>query len=545
MEKVVVYIVCIALVFSGCNKESAYSGKKIFRYNVAEGITSLDPAAASRLENISAVNQMFNGLVQMDDALNIVPCIAQSWEILDSGLRYRFHLKDSVFFHKHSLFGKDSTRLVVASDFQYSFNRLLNPEVLSAGKWVMNAVARNTDGALQIKTPDRLTLDIYLKEKFPPFLGILSMMYCSVVPKEIAEHYGSEFRANPIGTGPFSFKFWKENTKLVMLKNALYFEKDEQGNTYPYLDAVAISFIKDQEVSFLKFIKGEFDFLSGLQGSYKDELLTQEGELSKEYSSSIHFFRSPYLNTEYLGFLLEDIDGRTSPVQIKEIRKAINYGFDRVKMVRYLRNGIGFPAVAGFVPKGLPSFTTEKVTGYSYQVDSVRTLLEKAGYSEGKGLEPIELNTTPQYLDLCEYIQHQLGEFGIPIKVVVNQAATNNELIANSRVSFFRKSWVGDYPDAENYLSLFRSNNFAPDGPNYTHFSHPLYDQWYESAMSTTNDSLRYNYYQKMDSLILAEAAVIPLFYDEVVRFTQMDVEGLGTNAMNLIDLRKVQKNPD
>ncbi|MBD98281.1 MAG: ABC transporter substrate-binding protein [Verrucomicrobia bacterium] len=545
MKKIFTYLFVFSLFFSACKNESTYVGKKIFRYNVAEGITSLDPAAASRLENISAVNQLFNGLVQMDDKLNILPCIANRWEVLDSGLRYRFHLKDSVYFHKHWLLGKDSTRLVEAKDFQYSFNRLLNPEVLSAGKWVMNSVARKQDGSLHIATPDRLTLDIYLKGKFPPFLGILSMMYCAVVPKEITEHYGSKFRSNPIGTGPFTFKFWKENTKLIFLKNAFYFEKDSKGIRYPYLDAVAISFIKDQEVSFLKFVNGEFDYLSGLQGSYKDELLSLEGTLNDKYVDEVNFMRSPYLNTEYLGFLHENVDGKSNPVQSREIRRAINYGFDRQKMLRYLRNGIGYPALSGFIPFGLPSFNEERVRGYSYQPDSVRILLERAGYPRGKGLDPIDLNTTPQYLDICEYVQHQLGELGIPINVVVNQAATNNELIANSRVSFFRKSWVGDYPDAENYLSLFRSANFAPDGPNYTHFNNLQYDQWYEKAMSTTNDSLRYNYYQKMDSLILSEAVVVPLFYDEVVRFTQKGLKGLGTNAMNLIDLRSVQKDPD
>lgn len=533
------------LLLSACSHESPYEGKQIFRYNVAEGISSLDPAAASRLENISAVNQLFNGLVQMDDELNIVPCIAHSWEVLDSGLRYRFYLRDSVFFHRHALFGEDSSRSVTAGDFVYSFNRLLDPKVLSPGKWVMNPVARKEDGSLQLEVKDRLTLDIVLKEKFPPFLGILSMMYCTVVPKEVAEHYGSEFRSNPVGTGPFVFKFWKENTKLIFRKNRDYFETGPEGEQLPFLDAVAISFIKDQEVSFLKFVNREFDYLSGLKGSYKDELLTMDGQLSDKYKDKINYSRTPYLNTEYLGFLLEGDEADNQAVTNRKIRRAINFGFDRAKMIRFLRNGVGYPAVSGFVPKGLPSFDPEKVVGYSFQADSVEKLLEEAGYPNGQGLQPIALNTTPQYLDLCEYVQHQLSEFGIPVKVVVNQAATNNELIANSRVSFFRKSWVGDYPDAENYLSLFRSNNFAPEGPNYTHFRNEQYDEWYDKAMSTNVDSIRFSYYQKMDSLIVAEAAVVPLFYDEVVRFTHKDVSGLGTNAMNLVDLRSVQKNPD
>jgi len=541
MAKNIIFILISALLIS-CSQRDRYGDKKIFKYNVGEGITSLDPAAASRLENISAVNQLFNGLVQMDENLNIQACIAKRWIVLDNGLTYQFTLRDDVYFHKHGVFGEDSTRKVIASDFKYSFSRLIDPNVLSPGKWVMNPVEKNELGQLKIQALNDTTLQIHLKEAFPPFLGILSMMYCNVVPEEAMAYYGESFRANPIGTGPFQFKYWKENSKLVFLKNENYFEMDENGNNLPYLDAISISFVKDQEVAFLKFIQKDIDFLSGLKGSYKDELLNADGALNQKYRGSIQYSRSPYLNTEYLGFMIDDSLSKDHSLRNKFLRRAINFGFDRQKMLNYLRNGIGTPASSGFVPKGLPSFDADIIKGFHYSPDSVKSLLIKAGYPGGEGLSPIELNTSPQYLDICEYLQHQLGTFGIPIKIVVNQAATNNELIANAKVFFFRKSWVADYPDAENYLSLFRSINFAPSGPNYTHFKNKLYDNWYSRAMQTDDNEKRFHLYQKMDSMIVSEAPVVPLFYDEVVRFTQNNIEGLGTNAMNLIDLRKVKK---
>ena len=238
----------------------------------------------------------------------------------------------------------------------------------------------------------------------------------------------------------------------------------------------------------------------------------------------------------------QNVDGKSNPVQSREIRRAINYGFDRQKMLRYLRNGIGYPALSGFIPFGLPSFNEERVRGYSYQPDSVRILLERAGYPRGKGLDPIDLNTTPQYLDICEYVQHQLGELGIPINVVVNQAATNNELIANSRVSFFRKSWVGDYPDAENYLSLFYSKNHSPNGPNYTHYKNESFDLLFEKALITSKTEERIKMYSKLDSLVMSQAPIVPLYYDEVVRFTRKNISGMQINALNLLDLRTVRK---
>ena len=92
------------------------------------------------------------------------------------------------------------------------------------------------------------------------------------------------------------------------------------------------------------------------------------------------------------------------------------------------------------------------------------------GFPNGKGLSPIVLNTTSSYLDLCEFVQSELKKIGIDLKIEVNPPSTHSKMMATSKLNFFRGSWMADYPDAENYLSLFYSKNFCPEGPNYTHF---------------------------------------------------------------------------
>ena len=512
------FFLCLLFLLS-CGVPTQDENLSIFRYNQASGIGSLDPTFAKDQATIWACNQLFNGLVQLNENLEVIPSIAKSWEISEDAKRYTFHLRKDVSFHNHELL--KGNRRVVASDFTYSFNRLRSKELASPGAWVL----ANTES---YHATNDSTFEVQLKNPFPPFLGLLSMQYCSVVPKEIVEN--TNFREHPIGTGPFHFQYWKEGVKLVFRKNPNYFEK-QNGEQLPFLDAVAITLIKDKQAAFLEFLKGNLDFISGIDASYKDEVLYRDGTLNEKYKGKIILNTQPYLNTEYLGFLMED----ALPLKI---RQAINYGFDRVKMLKYLRNNIGTPALQGFVPKGLPSFS-ENLKGYNYNPEKAKQLVTESNFDLNT---EIILSTTSSYLDLCEYIQHALAEIGVKVRVEVSPPSTHRQMVATSKLTFFRGSWIADYADAENYLALFYSKNFCPDGPNYTHFTNTEFDNLYEKASQETNDSMRYELYIEMDELIIQEAAIVPLYYDRVLRFTQPNISGFNSNAMNLLNLKRVRK---
>jgi oligopeptide transport system substrate-binding protein len=312
----------------------------------------------------------------------------------------------------------------------------------------------------------------------------------------------------------------------------------------PYLDAVSVSFLKDRETSFLDFLQGNLDMVSGMDAINIDNVLTPDGTLKKEFEGKIKMQTQPYLKTDYLGFLIDVQlpNVKNSPLKIKAIRQAINYGFDRKKMVKYLRRNLGVAATAGFIPPGLPSFDANKVKGYDYNPDKVKELLFLAGYPEGKKLPEITLYTAEQYLDIAEYVQSQLGELGIKMKIEVQKASVLYQNIASTKINFFRKSWIADYPDAENFLSLFYSKNWSPAGFNYTHYYNPQFDLMYEKSQSELNDSIRYDYYRQMDRLLIDDAPVVPLFYDQVVRLVQNNIEGLTSNSMNMLSLKKVKK---
>jgi oligopeptide transport system substrate-binding protein len=536
--------IAVIFLFSGCNpSDGKKENRTVFRYNESAGISTLDPAFAKDQAHIWVCNQLYNGLVQFDDSLYIKPCIAKRWTISDDGLTYSFVLRYDVVFHDDALFKEGKGRKVIAADFVYSFNRLLDEKIASPGIWIFNDVLKDSTGRAYFRAPNDSTFIIKLQQVFPPFLSLLAMQYCSVIPYEVADHYGKDFRMHPIGTGPFRLKMWKEGQKLVLVKNENYFETENKVRL-PYLDAVSISFVADKQSVFLEFIRGNLDFMSGIAPTYIDELLNKKGQLNAKYSGRINLTLQPYLNTEYLGILVDDkaADNKNNPLLKKEIRQAINYGFDRRKMIRYLRNNVGSPGIYGIVPVGMPYYDTSLMRGYDYDPAKAAALLAKAGYPGGKGLPEIVLSTTSSYLDLCEYIQHQLGEIGLKIKVDVNPPATLRELIAKSKLVFFRASWIADYPDMENYLSLFYSGNFCPQGPNYTHFSDPEFDKLFMQSRSTVNDSLRALLYARMDNIIMEKAPVVILYYDMVMRFTTKNISGLGSNPMNLLTLKRVRK---
>lgn len=248
---------------------------------------------------------------------------------------------------------------------------------------------------------------------------------------------------------------------------------------------------------------------------------------------------APYLNTEYLGIYM---DSKTPETASKKLRKAMNYGFDRKKMLKYLRNGIGTAAEYGFIPKGLPGFSKKKY--YPYNLQKAKQLIREYQQETGNKRPKITISTNASYLDLVEYIQRELQKVGFSVTVDVMPPSTLLQQRSAGKLAIFRASWIADYPDAENYLSLFYSKNFSPNGPNYTHFQSKYYDSLYRTAQTISSIKKRIPLYQEMDSLLMENAPVIPLYYDQAVRFSHKKVKNLGINPINLLDIKQVKKIP-
>ncbi len=536
------FLICLAifgliLMLSDCSRQKN-SGKQVFSYNEPTGIATLDPAFAKNQSIMWPIHQLYNTLVEIDTGLQIIPSLARSWEISADRLRYTFHLRKHIFFQDNEAFLNGKGRELTASDIVYSLSRIRDKAVASSGAWIFNNRVDTVEGFTALNDS---TFQLKLIRPFHPILGILSMQYCSIVPKEVVEKYGKDFRRHPCGTGPFQFGSWEEGENLVLIKNKNYWEKDEKGLSLPYLDAIKISFFDNKATEFLQLQQHELSFVNDIDASFKDEILTKKGSLRPQWEGKILLKTHPYLNTEYLGILVDENNPLTasSPTRIKAVRQAMNYAINRAQLMMYMRNSIGLAAEAGFVPGGLPSRNTELVKGYGYNPQKSKQLLAMAGYPDGKGLPVIKLLTIAIYADVASFVARQLEEVGIPVQVEVIQKSLLLEQTAKSQALFFRASWIADYPDAENYMAMFYSKNPAP--PNYTRYHNPAFDVLYEKSLLEVTDSIRYRLYREMDQIVINDAPVIPLWYDLALHLVLPNITGFYPNALNLLELRHTQ----
>ena len=544
----------VLFALAGCHDAArpASDERRVFRYNQPEALTSLDPAFARNQANSWAVSQLYNGLLELDSTLLPAPALARRYSISPDGRLYTFVLRPGVRFHDSEVFAGGKGRTVTAQDFVYSFRRILDAATASTGGWIFRGkVLEKPDGSpsdTAFVAANDSTLRIHLKEPFVPFLGILTMPYAYVVPREAVAKYGKDFREHPVGTGPFRFKLWDEGNVLLYERNPTYWRRDQQGRPLPYLDAVAISFLADRKTEFLTFQQGKLDFLSGIRAGSRDLIMHPDGTVREDFKGKFRVEKVPYLNTEYLGIQLDSanlsgeqaVQGRA--LRDRRVRQALNYALNKPEMLTYILNRVGRAGTSGFVPSALPSFSEKEVPGYSYQPQRARQLLRAAGYGPQKPLR-LRLSTVLERKEIGEYLQKQWADVGVQVQIDINQSAAQQDLVDNGRVAFFAKSWLGDYPDAENYLALFYSPNFSPAGPDKTHFKNAAYDKLYDEARRTQDVTKRTALYQAMDRIVVEESPVISLYYDEVVRLTQNNVRGLAPNPMNQLLLERVRKN--
>lgn len=531
------------LGLGGCKNVDKKSPQQIFHYNEDVSVTTLDPAFVRSQSENWIVSQIFNGLIDLDAQLQPVPALAKSWEISTDLLTYTFHLRSDVNFCFVDKQGKVTTRKMVASDVAYSLSRIADPATSSPGAWIFVGKIDSQLNRVFI-APNDSTFVLKLVSPAASLLGLLSTNFGYVVPKEYARLDKSYLARNPVGTGPFYVRRWEDEIKLVMRKNPHYHEKDTQGVPLPYLDAINVTFVKNKQTAFMQFAAGSYDFFNGLEGSFKDELLTDQAMLKPKYAQKMKAIITPFLNTEYVGCYLGEYPGKTNWLKDVHLRRALFYAVDKQKLVRFFRNGLGDAGDWGVVPPILNAHEKETTTEANAAWQKALAEYQQSGYAKQNNKPEIVLSTTADYLDMMVYLQETWGRLGVKIKVDIQTGGMLRQLRNEGKLMLFRGSWIADYPDAENFLACYYAPYLSPMGPNYTHFEDAQFDTLYrliEAGESGQKASLRKQYIQQANQILIDQAPVIPLYYDKSIRLIQPWVQGLENDAANRLVLKRVK----
>lgn len=557
-------VAAIALVaglgLTSCGSENERKESNTFYFNIADQMQSLDPVQITQQSNWWVGEMIHAGLIGLDKGMHPIPKIADRWEVSEDGLSWTFHIRENARFADDPCFPDGKGRKITADDVRYSFERLCDPSV-SRGFWVFEGKVRGASDYFEAMknggadapehvpgfvVVDDSTFRIELDRPFPPFMYMLTMPLCYIVPREAVETYGKDFSLKPVGAGPFHLVEWKPNQEMVLANNRNYFEQDDQGTQLPYLDSVWISFIADPTTVFTDFKRGSLDLVVTIEPVYATNVLNEDGRSLTPEFSEYGLHASPSMSIDYYGFTLDTTlpGGKTSPFsRNRYLRQAINYGIDREKIVRYVLKGLAEPAVHGPIPPSTPGYTG--VGGYTYDPEKARALLDSAGYPNGEGLEPftLQIGNNQKSASVAEAVQEDLKKLGLEMEIKQVDFSTHLNTADEGKIPFWRTSWLADYPHAENFMANFYSPYFKPSGPNRSRYSNPTVDSLYRAALQPgLSDEEWSSIYGRAERIVLDDAPWVFIYYSAIRQLTQPWISGYEVDPLQRIDLLHVRK---
>jgi peptide/nickel transport system substrate-binding protein/oligopeptide transport system substrate-binding protein len=479
---------------------------------------TLDPALSIDMYAVTIIQQLFDGLVQFDKDLNIIPAIAKSWKISADGLTYTFYLREGATFH--------NGREVTSKDFVYSFTRIIDPKTKSPAANFLDRVLGfkqfqegKTHHVRGLRSTGKYMFEVKLSEPYSPLLSILGMNKFKVLPKEEVEKSGADFGKYPVGTGPFKFVSMKEGEEIVLEANPHYFE----GR--PYLDKIIFKIFQGApwEANFENFVEGK---LEETKVPFKDP------RRLKDFS----IVRKPMLSLRFYGMQV-----KTKPFDNKKVRQAINLTINKEQIDKEAFQGMDH-ITDRILPLGMPGSSPVKIP-YPYNPKRARELLSEAGHPGGKGIPPLQFWCAQKAAVAqkeLEVVKSNLADVGISLQVYTE---TNwkkfEETMASYKTPMFRYAWYADFPDPDNFLGiLFHSKSKY----NYMAYHNPKVDRLLDRARVERDYLKRMGMYRRVEEIVLEDAPIVPTINHIFQQAYQPYVRGVEVNALGgpYIPMKKI-----
>ena len=476
------------------DEEGATGTSKLVRLYVDP--PTLDPHITTDATSAQIIVEVFGGLVTIDPDLEIVPDLAESWNVSGDGTVYTFNLRPDAKFHDGSQ--------VTAHDVKWSLERATNPLTESpvadqylgdivGVKEKLDGVATNISG---VRVIDDHTIEMTIDEAKSYFLAKLTYPTAFVLDQENVEASPRNWFREPNGTGPFRLQEYRVGETLVLGRN-------EHFHLGPPM-LVEVEFILSGGTSMLMYENDEIH-VAGVGLADLDRLNDPSNELFPELKTAPASF-----SVNYIGLNVNE-----PPLDDVKVRQALNYAIDKQEIASIVLGDLVEPA-DGILPPNFPGYH-EGVEGYTYDPERARQLLGESKYGDDlENIPPITITTPGSFganvsLDMEVILQMWERNLGITAEFQQTEFATFLKDLHKGRFQMFDIGWIADYPDPENFLDiLFHSES----SNNHTHYSNPQVDELLIKARVETDTQARYALYNEAEQMILDDAPWVPLWFD-------------------------------
>lgn len=536
---------------------SAFTGgNKVFRIAESTAPSSIFPHRLTHVTEGLIAGQIFEGLVKLNPkTMEIVPGLAESWEISADGKSITFHLRKGIKFHPCAALGNKEVELT-SKDVKFTFELLCTEgnnnlhfatvckdRIVGANECYDISKSGQTIGLKGFKIIDDYNFTIELMNSPAIFLDILGNPVAGIISMDA---YKAEKGNTKVGAGPFVFDAAHSTpAHYALYKNVAYYAKDKNGNALPYLDSIVVDIVPSSEIAWEGFKSGKFDFISSIPVNQLKQIVEENISAFKGENPPYVLERSAEMMTQYYLFNIHK-----APFNDVRVRKAFNYAIDKEKLIEKVLMGQAYgPANNGIVPPTFSFYNTAEVEGYKFDVDKAKKLLAEAGFANGKDFPSLQLivnsgktlNNT-----VAAEIQKQLL---MNLNVNVNFESLPNSdkflLQTSGQGDMFRDGWIADYPSPESFLSVFYGEPVEKDTakisyPNTIRYVNKDFDIYYEKGRDALTRDSAAVYFLKAEKILMDEAPLLPLYYESNYNMISSHLVNFYLNPLHHFDFTEV-----
>ena len=448
-----------------------------------ERVATMDPAMTRSMYDSHAVQLVYEAPLEVDykaRPYKLIPGFCELPEVSKDGLTYVFKVRKSI-----------SDFDFTSVDMVRSLERLRDPSIVSPNGWIMKDVDT-------VKAPDPQTVEIRLKRR------------CHFFPWLMAHGATGVRGPNGEGGGAYRLAYWRKNHEMVFKRRSTTTNGCDSFDTVRYL------VIDDMSTQWLMFLKGELDLLGTVSRDNFDSIVGPDGRIDPSLErQGVKLHSIPTLESMHLGFNMRDPVVGTN----RKLRQALNAAFDYPAWEKFY-NGRILPSTTP-VPPGVDG-QLQTPFAYSFDLEKAKRLMAEAGYPEG--IDPktgrrlvLTLSigrASQESREASELTAAFYEKIGIRLESTFMTWDAYLKAINEGRFQIFRMGWVGDYPDAQNFLQLFYSKNVSP-GPNHAYYVNPEYDRMYDAALAAVTEEERNRFWAKCQEILREDCPWVFTHYNK------------------------------